>query len=83
MTCVSEETMSELRVASREFSRIEERLRPARTRLHAAIIAERREGTSVADIVDISPYRRGRVTDILDQAGLVQKKTKPDETADA
>lgn len=83
MTCVSAETETELKAASREYVRTDERMRKVRERLRDAIVAERREGTSVADIVDISPYRRGRVTDILDGAGLVEKKPKADTPADS
>ena len=50
---------------------------PARERLHAAIIAHKRDGARVVDIEDIVTYRRGRVTSILAEAGLVEKKTQP------
>lgn len=78
MTCMSAETRAELIAASRAYAResrrTEARLAVVRERLHAAIIAEKREGAKVSEIEDIVPYRRGHVTRILDKAGLVQKK---------
>jgi hypothetical protein len=74
MICVSDQTRAELIAASRAYERETRRVSAARARLYAAIIAERREGVSVADIEDITPYRRGQVTRILDAAGLVDKK---------
>lgn len=84
MTCVSEETRAELKAATREYVLLQRRSRDNRARLRAAIVAEKKEGTSVALIVDDSPYRRGRVTAILDDAGLVEKKPRDsDEPAPA
>ena len=81
MACVSEQTRAELTAASRAFVRERDRLKAARARLHAAIIAEKREGSTVSSIEDIAPYRRGQVTRILDGAGLVEKKaTGPAES---
>lgn len=81
MKCMSAETRAELVAASRayerEADRTDRRMTAVRERLHQAIIAEKREGTSVADIEDVAPYRRGHVTRILDSAGLVKKKPKP------
>lgn len=74
MMCVSAETRDELIAASRAYVRDQARLDKTRERLHAAIVAERSEGAKVSEIEDIVPYRRGRVTGILDSAGLVEKK---------
>lgn len=74
MGCVSRETRAELIAASRAFERDRKRMTATRSRLHAAIIAEKREGAKISEIEDIVPYRRGRVTGILDAAGLVEKK---------
>lgn len=74
MTCMSAETRAELVAASRAFQRETDRLEATRERLHAAIVAERKEGVKVSEIEDIVPYRRGQVTRILDAAGLVDKK---------
>ena len=77
MIRVSDETERELRDASRVFVRLDDGLDKARVRLHAAIIAHKRDGAKVSDIEDIAPYRRGRITAILDKVGLVEKKAKP------
>ena len=68
MIRVSEETERELRAANQAFVRLERRIGPARERLHAAIIAHKRDGAKVEEIEDIVTYRRGRVTAILDEA---------------
>lgn len=82
MRCMSAETRAELIAASRAYERetrrSEARTAAVRERLYAAIIAEKREGTLVSEITDIAPYRRGHVTRILDEAGLVKKKDAPD-----
>jgi hypothetical protein len=80
MMFVSEETRAELVAASRAYEREMGRIKATRKRLHAAIIAERREGTKVSTIEDIAPYRRGRVTSILEAAGLTEKRAKPAES---
>ena len=77
MIRVSDETERELREATRAFVRFDDGLDKARARLHAAIIAHKRDGASVSAIEDIAPYRRGRITAILDKVGLVEKKPKP------
>lgn len=77
MECVSAETERELREANRAFVRSESNTKQARARLAAAIIEHKRDGASVASIEDMVTYRRGRITAILDGAGLVEKKTKP------
>jgi hypothetical protein len=80
MTCVSDETKAELEAASREYVRLlgrdgrGGRAAEVRKRLRAAIVAHRSDGAKVSDIEDIAPYRRGRITTILDDAGLVEKK---------
>jgi hypothetical protein len=74
MVCVSQETQDELAAASRAYRQQEKRSEAVRARLHAAIIAEKREGTSVRNITDRSPYQRGRVTTILEDAGLTEKR---------
>jgi hypothetical protein len=74
MMCVSAETRAELIAASRAYEREMQRTARTRERLHAAIIAEKREGVKVSDIEDIVPYRRGRVTSILEAAGLTEKR---------
>jgi hypothetical protein len=75
MMLVSDATEAELRAASREYVRVvKERTPQVRARLRAAIVAHRADGAKVSDIEDIAPYRRGRITSILDDAGLVEKK---------
>lgn len=74
MICVSDATRAELIAASRAHERAEVHIKGTRARLRAAIIAEKREGVKVSEIEDIVPYRRGHVTRILDEAGLVEKK---------
>jgi hypothetical protein len=81
MTCVSDLTERELRAASRQFALEEKRLKRTRERLHSAIIEHRRDGAKVADIEDIAPYRRGRITSILKAAGLVEDRKPPDASA--
>jgi hypothetical protein len=81
MTCVSDATERELKAASRAYERETKRAEATRKRLHAAIIEHRRDGAQVSDIEDIAPYRRGRITAILDAAGLVEKKPKKDAPA--
>ena len=78
MTCVSEETKAELIAASRAYERETKRAADTRKRLHEAIISHKRDGAKVSEIEDIAPYRRGRITAILDDAGLVEKKPKKD-----
>lgn len=81
MICVSDETRAELIAASRAYERDQGRIKSSRERLHAAIIAERREGVKVSAIEDIAPYRRGRVTSILEAAGLTEKRKPADATS--
>jgi hypothetical protein len=76
MICVSKETRDELVAASRAYAQHEKRTKALRDRLHAAIIAEKKEGTSVSEITDLAPYRRGRVTTILGDAGLTEKRSQ-------
>lgn len=73
---VSEETRAELIAAARAYRQQEKRSAAVRARLHAAIVAERKEGTKVSEIEDIAPYRRGRVTTVLEAAGLTEKRTQ-------
>jgi hypothetical protein len=81
MMCVSDATEAELRAASREYVRLlgrdgrGGRAAAVRSRLRAAIIAHKADGAKVSDIEDIAPYRRGRITTILEAAGLTEKRT--------
>jgi hypothetical protein len=67
---------AELQAASRQFTRADDHIRKSRSRLREAIIRFKRAGASVAQIEDIAPYRRGRITAILDTVGLVKKKAQ-------
>lgn len=81
MECVSDETMTRLKKAARDFARLRPQYEAAREELAAAIAAERREGTLIEDITALVPYRQTQVNRILDKAGLTQKRAKPADSS--
>jgi hypothetical protein len=76
MDCVSAETEARLTRASRAYARLRDQMGAARLELAAAIIAERREGTTIEDITAVVPYRQTHVNRILAEAGLTEKRPR-------
>jgi hypothetical protein len=83
MECVSAETEARLAKANRSFVRLRDQAEQARRELAEAIVAERREGTTIEDITAKVTYRQTHVNRILEAAGLTEKRPRAGRSTSA